>query len=257
MSVVPGNAAAESRPPMEAVERSPGVLPRRLTSRNVARAALVYGVIGLVLTALTLGAAFWAGAHFQAANERLTSRVERLQGTLNSSAVAIEAAAAAVGSAGNTLDQTAAALDSAAGSVNAASAALAAFADTSDSINILGQRPFAGIGDGLRTSAGRLADLSARLGGVATSLRGNRGALDASPAALANLAASLRSASDGLADDVTASLNDVQAILTITFLAAAMWFGAAAVAAIILGLWLRRYTSDEAASNTGLAEEAS
>ncbi len=256
MSVVAGNPNTESPPPA-GVERAPELVPRRLTSRMVARVALVYGVVGLALAALTVGAGFWAGAQLQATNDRLTARVERVQETLNSTALALELSATAVGSAGPTLDQTAVALDSAAASVAAASAALAAIADSADSVNILGQRPFADIGEGFRTSANGIADMSTKLGGVATALRGNRSALDAAPAALSNLATSLRRVSDGMAGDVTANLNNVQAILTVTFLVAALWFGAAAVAAIFLGLWLRRYAVDGAASHPGAAGQMS
>jgi hypothetical protein len=115
-------------------------------------------------------------------------------------------------------------------------------ADSAAAVSILGQQPLGGIGDGFRTTAARLADLSTRLGGIATALEGGRGSLDVAPAVLTSLAVSLRSVGDRLAADVTATLNDVQAILTITFLVAALWFGAPAVAAILFGLWLRRYT---------------
>jgi hypothetical protein len=212
----------------------------------VARVALIYGVIGLVLAALTLGAAFWAAGRFQDTNQRLTARAVRIEGALNSSALALDAAATAVATAGTTIDSTATAIDSAATSLNAAATSLSNVADTAAGVSILGQQPFAGISDGFHNTATHLADLSTSLSGVATALRGNKAALGAVPITLQNLAASLRTASDGLADDVTAGLNDVQAIYTVTFLVAALWFGAPALAALIFGLWLRRYPEDGA-----------
>ncbi len=238
-------SGAVARPP----DGSTGAPPprrRRLTARAISRVALIYGVIGVVLAVLTLGAAFWASGRFQDTSQRMAARAVRIEGVLNSSALALETAATAIGSAGATIDSTAAAIDSAATSINAAATSLSKVADSAAGVSILGQQPLAGISDGFNNTATHLADLSTSLSGVATALRGNKTALAAVPVALTNLATNLRAAGDGLADDVTAGLDDVQSIFMVTFLVAALWFGAPAIASIAFGLWLRRYPEDAA-----------
>ncbi len=209
--------------------------------RRLSTGLLAYGALGIVLAMLGLVAMVWVGGRLGSLTDRVSTQVESVTATLEDTGAVLTDAGDTASSFATTLTQTAESLDKAADSVSSIQPKLADLGAQFRSVDFLGNQPLARAADviaGINTS---LDGLDSRLHAIATSLTDNRASLEANTRSLTALGSRLtilaRDLRTGTIED---SLADIRVIILVTFLLLTAWTAFPAVAAMLLGLWLRR-----------------
>jgi phage-related protein len=156
-------------------------------------------------------------------------------------ATVLDDASASATSFGTTIDSSSAALTTAAGDLRAIVPQLREIETQANAINILGSRPLAPLAGLFGNIAGQLGDLDGRLEAVSTGLVANRGALTANATSLAGLATEIRALRERVPIDLSGStLADTRWLAIVLLLVVLAAVALPAVAALLLGWWLRR-----------------
>lgn len=202
---------------------------------------IVYGLIGILVAVIGLGALVWANGRIASLSDRVNTSVEQLATTMDRTADVLRDASTTASSFTDTLDRTTEAVSSAAQTIVSVRTNLETLESAMRAVDILGLTPLGAPANAVGGIADAIEGLDTRLTAIAASLEGNRDNLSANATSLAALgestgalAARLRS---GAVED---SLSDVQAIITVVLLLFAVWSAVPAIGALAFGVWLRR-----------------
>jgi hypothetical protein len=205
------------------------------------RALIVYGIVGLIVSAIGVAALVWVNDRVGVLRADVEATQLQQAAILDLAAGAIRDAGTTAGSFTVTLDQSSHAVSSAADTIVEVHSGLAVLETELRSVNILGTKPLSASADGVGRIAASMEGLDLRLSLIADSLVGDRLALASNAASLRklgdvtqSLATQLRS---GTIDD---SLGDLQRLISLTLLVFSAWSAVPAVGALMLGVWLRR-----------------
>src|SRR5450759_3651228 len=209
--------------------------------RRVSRALIVYGIIGLVVTAIGFGALVWANGRVSHLRDETEATVARLASTMEVAAYVLHGASTTAQSFSATVDQSAQAVSAAAVTITEVRSDLSALEAQLRSVSILGATPLSSPADAVGRIAASMDGLDGRLSAIADSGEGNRDALEGNATALGELASSTQALAARLGSGVgQGSFGDIQLVIAVTLLAFAAWSLVPAVGALALGVWLRR-----------------
>jgi hypothetical protein len=210
------------------------------TMRRLSRGLIAYGVVGLVVASIGLGATVWVNGRIDSLRHEAEATATRLTATMELAAVVLRGASTTAGSFGGTAGQTAEAVSSAAVTATEVRADLATLEAQLRSVTFFGATPLSSSADAVGRIATSMAGLDAQLALVAQSLQGNRTALAGNAATLAELADSTDALAARLGPSVGQdSFGEVQEVIAVTLLMFAAWSFIPAIGALALGAWLR------------------
>jgi hypothetical protein len=209
--------------------------------RRLSRGLVAYGVFGLFVTAIGVGALVWVDGRVTDLRRDVAATLAQRATTLHLAAVVLRGASTTAGGFAVTVDQTSRAVATAAESITEAQSDLAALEAQLRSVNILGATPLSSSADAVGRLATSIDGLDTRLSLVTDALTGNRQALLGNASSLGQLAG----VTEGLAGQVGSggiedSLGDLQRLISVTLLVLAAWSAVPAAGALVLGAWLRR-----------------
>jgi hypothetical protein len=209
--------------------------------RRVSRGLIVYGIIGLVVTAIGFGALVWANGRISNLRGEAQATVARLATTMEVAAYVLHGASTTAQSFSATVDQSAQAVSAAAVTITEVRSDLSALEAQLRSVSILGATPLSSPADAVGRIAASMEGLDTRLSLIADGGKGNRDALAGNATALGELGDSTQALAARLGSVVGQDLiGDVQLVIAVTLLAFAAWSFVPAVGALVLGVWLRR-----------------
>ena len=209
--------------------------------RRVSRGLIVYGIIGLVVTAIGFGALVWANSRVSHLRDEAEATVARLATMTEVAALVLHGASTTATSFSATVDQSAQAVSAAAVTITEVRSELSALETQLRSVSILGATPLSSPADAVGRIAGSMDGLDTRLSLIADSVKGNRDALAGNATALGELGDSTQALAVRLGSGVGQdSFADVQQVIAVTLLAFAGWSFVPAAGALVLGVWLRR-----------------
>jgi hypothetical protein len=213
----------------------------RLGLQRLSRGLIAYGIVGLIVAAIGLGALVWANGRIGTLSDRVGTTVDSLATTVDNTATALNDASATAESFTTTIDTSVAALTSVADTIGTVRDDLRNLESQLRSVSILGSSPLNGPANTVGNIATSLESLDGRLSAIGESLATNRDSLARNAVSLgalgdstAALAIRLRSGS------VEDSLDDVAVVITVMLLVFTAWAAVPAVGALAFGIWLRR-----------------
>ena len=215
---------------------------KRLRDRlaTISRGLIAYGVTGIVLAVIGLGALFWTGAAIGSLGGRIEGESEQLGATLRATATTLRDASRTAESFGRTLDETPPSVRQAAQTIRNLRPRLEGLEQQAGAINLLGSRPLQGIGELFGQIAADLDGLDGQLDRIADGLGQNRSSLDTNARSLARLGDRLSAFANRLdAGIVTDSLAEIETILFLVLVVLVASMAVPAAGALALGLWLR------------------
>ena len=209
--------------------------------RRVSRGLIVYGIIGLVVTAIGFGALLWANDRVSHLRGETEATVARLASTMEVAAYVLRGASTTATSFSVTVNQSAQAVSAAAVTITEVRSDLSALEAQLRSVSILGATPLSSPADAVGRIAASMDGLDGRLSAIADSGEGNRDALAGNATALGELASSTQALAARLGSSVGQdSFGEIQLVIAVTLLAFAAWSFVPAAGALVLGVWLRR-----------------
>jgi len=202
---------------------------------------IAYGIIGLLVAGLGLGALAWVNSRVDTLSGRVETSVDTLATTMERTADAIRDAATTAETFTVTLERSAEAVSAAADTIRSVRTNLETLENVLRAVNILGVSPLGPAADAVGGIADSIEGLDTRLTGIADGLDANTDALAANAASLGRLADSTAAAAERLRSGVVeASLDDVHVVIVVMLLLFVVWSAVPAVGALVLGTWLRR-----------------
>jgi hypothetical protein len=209
--------------------------------RRLGAGLIVYGAIGLAIALLGIVALVWVNGRVATLADRIGAEVAELATTIETSAQALDDAAATAGSFAGTLERTPPSIRQAGATVDRVQASMLETQDRLAAVSLLGSQPLASVATRFGEMATSLDGLSARLDDIATDLEGNESSLQRNAASLAVLADRLATQAERLRGGfIEESIDDVGTILMVILALFAAWTAVPAVGALGLGVWLRR-----------------
>lgn len=213
----------------------------RAGMRRVSTALIAYGAVALVAGLIGLVVLFGATARLGTVGDRLVAELTRLDALMLRSADALDDASGTALSFANTIERSVPTVEQVATIIGNLQDRLIQIESQMESFSILGNQPLAGVGGSIGDIGRDLEDLDTRLDGIAGELDEDKAALLRNSESLKALSAELRSLEERLKGDViNEAVRDLQLIvfaLTLVVIAIAV---VPAVAALWIGLWLRR-----------------
>jgi hypothetical protein len=223
------------------VTETPASLDIRHSLGQLSRGLIAYGIIGLVVAAIGVGALVWVNGRVGSVRAEVETSVDQLSTTIERTAKALEDASTTAQGFTVTVDQSAVALTSAAATMTQVRTDLLGLESQLRAVNILGTSPLASAADAVGRTATSLDGLDTKLAGIADGLGSNRAALANNATSLGQLGSSTAAMATRLGSgSIEGSLGDVQSILAVTLALFAAWSLVPAVGALVLGVWLRR-----------------
>jgi methyl-accepting chemotaxis protein len=208
---------------------------------RLSRGLIAYGIVGLVVTAIGLGALVWANDRVGHLHGEFDATIGRLATTMDVAAFVLHGVSSTATSFSTTVDQSAQAVAAAAVTITEARSALSALEAQLRSVSILGATPLSSPAEAVGRIAASMDGLDGRVSLIADSARGSRNALAANATALGELADSTQSLAARLGSGVgTDSFGQVQQVIAVTLVALTAWSLVPAAGALGLGAWLRR-----------------
>ncbi len=202
---------------------------------------IAYGIVGLLVAGMGLGALVWVNGRMQAVGELVDSSVDELATTLERTALALEDASATAESFTGTIDRTVEGVSSAADTIASVRSNLETLEGVLRAVNILGLTPLGPPAEAVGGIANAIEGLDTRLSAIADGLGGNRDSLATNGESLGRVADSTAAMAERLRSGVIeASLDDVQAVIGVVLFLLVVWTSVPAVGALGVGLWLRR-----------------
>ena len=209
--------------------------------RRLSQGLIAYGIVGLLIAAVGLGALVWVNGRIGALGTRVDTTVAQLAGTMERTANVLHDASTTAESFTQTVDQSALAVTSAAATITEVRSGLTGLESQLRAVSILGNSPLGSTADAVGRINTSLQGLDTRLLLISESLTANRGALAANATSLDQLGDSMDALAGRLRSGVVEeSLDDVQAVIVVMLLVFAAWSTVPAVGALALGVWLRR-----------------
>ena len=218
--------------------------PRRLGLRGglrrLSQGLIAYGIVGLLVAAIGLGAMVWVNGRLTALGSRLDVTVAQLAGTMERTATVLHDASTTAESFIQTVDQSALAVTSAAATITEVRSGLTGLESQLRAVSILGSSPLGSTADAVSRINTSLEGLDTRLLLIGEGLTANRGALAANATSLDQLGDSMAALAGRLRSGVVEeSLDDVQVVIGVMLLLFAAWSTVPALGALALGIWLR------------------
>jgi len=209
--------------------------------RGLSRGLIAYGVVGLLVAAIGLGAMVWVNGRISAVRAEARTTVAQLAGTIEVAAIVLRGASTTADSFSGTIEGSGRAVVAAAGTIAEVRADLASVESQLRSINIFGATPLASAADAVARIGASMEGLDSELPLIADDLEANREALARNADTLTELATGASSLADRL-DPSTGqdSLDDVQRVMALTLLMFAAWAFVPALGALGLGIWIAR-----------------
>jgi methyl-accepting chemotaxis protein len=208
---------------------------------RLSRGLIAYGIVGLVVAAIGLGAMVWVNGRIGQIRDDAEGTVARLATTMELAANVLHGASTTAQSFSTTVDQSAQAVLAAAVTITEVRSELTALEAQLRSVNILGATPLSAPADAVGRIAASMDGLDGRLSAIADSGKGNRDALAGNSTALGELADSTQALAVRLGSGVGQdSFGEIQLVIAVTLLAFAAWSFVPAAGALGLGVWLRR-----------------
>ena len=207
---------------------------------RLANALIVYGVIGLLATAIGVAALISASGRIGSLGERIVSEAVSLDTIIDRTAGVLTDAAATAGSFAPTVKQTSGTVRSAAVALRDIGPRLRDLETQANAIDIFGSKPVAPLGQLFGQIATDISGLDGQLDGIATEMDRNETALTAnsvSLGALANLVGAYKGRLKPAAID--AGIEDARRLLLITLALFIGWTAIPAVGSLIVGRWMR------------------
>lgn len=213
----------------------------RPEGRWLSRGLIAYGLVGLVVATIGIGATIWANGRIAELRSDALLTVTRVANTMEIAASVLVGASSTARSFSGTANQAAEAVSAAVLTTAEARSDLSALETQLRSVSFLGATPLSSSADAVGRIVTSMEGLDAELVLVAEGLEANRDALAGNGSSLRELADSTR----GLARDLGPSFGldsiaDVQQVIAVTLLMFAAWSIVPAAGALALGLWLRR-----------------
>ena len=218
---------------------------RPLVSRDglqrLSTGLIAYGLIGLLVAGLGLGALVWVNGRLGTLSERVETSVDGLATTLERTAIALDNASETAEGFTDTIDRTVEGVSSAADTIASVRTNLETLESVMRAVNILGLTPLGPPAEAVGGIANAIEGLDTRLTAIADSLEGNRDSLATNAASLARVAESTEAMAERLRSGVIeTSLDDVQVVVGVILLLMVAWTSVPAAGALGVGLWLRR-----------------
>ena len=213
---------------------------------QLANALIVYGVIGLLATAIGIAALISASGRIGSLGERIVSEAVSLDAIIDRTAAVLNDAAATARSFAPTVKQTSGTVRSAAVAIRDIEPRLRDLETQANAIDIFGSKPVAPLGQLFGQIAGDISGLDDQLDGIATEMDRNETALTANSAslgALADLVGAYKGRLKPAAID--AGIEDARRLLLITLALFIGWTAIPAVGSLIVGRWMRRLVAPE------------
>jgi len=213
---------------------------------RLANALIVYGVIGLLATAIGIAALISASGRIGSLGERIVSEAVSLDAIIDRTAAVLNDAAATARSFAPTVKQTSGTVRSAAVAIRETEPRLRDLETQANAIDIFGSKPVAPLGQLFGQIAGDISGLDDQLDGIATEMDRNETALTANSAslgALADLVGAYKGRLKPAAID--AGIEDARRLLLITLALFIGWTAIPAVGSLIVGRWMRRLVAPE------------
>ena len=208
---------------------------------RLSRWLVVYGVVGLMVAVVAIGALAAGLGRVASLSDALRSDANGISETLLQTADVIDSAASTSDEFGLTIDRTTAALGTVGTDIRDIVPRLQAIETQANGINILGSTPLAPLAGLFGEIAGQLGDVQTQLDAVSASLATNRTSLSTTAGSLTKLATQTRDLSTKLGgDSVPNALDDARWLFVAVLGVAALGAAMPAVGALALGLWLRR-----------------
>jgi hypothetical protein len=208
---------------------------------RLARWLVVYGVVGLVVAVVAIGALAAGLGRVATLSDALRGDANGISETLLQTADVIDRAATTSDDFGLTIDRTTAALGTVGSDIRDIVPRLQAIEAQANGITILGSTPLAPLAGLFGEIAGQLGDVQTQLDAVSASLATNRTSLSTTGASLTRLATQTRDLSTKLGgDSVPNALDDARWLFVAVLGVAALGAAMPAVGALALGVWLRR-----------------
>jgi hypothetical protein len=219
-----------------------GASPRSLRRgfRRLATGLTAYGIIGLILAMIAIGALFYVASRVSSLATRVDQQIHSVVTTLDRTADVLADAASTATSFAVTIERTPPVVRQTAAAIAEVRSGLRNAQQEMAGIQILGREPLGGVADVFGRMASNLDGLDTRLELIAGDLEGNRTALLANAASLRALGDQMASmARDLEAGTVRDSFADLQAAIVIIAIVFVLWMTVPAAGALWLGRWLR------------------
>lgn len=208
---------------------------------RLANALIVYGVVGLLATAIGAAALFAASGRIGSLGERIVSEAVSLDAIIVLTADVLDDAATTARSFGPTVDQTSVTVREAAGAIRDIEPRLRDLETQANAIEIFGQRPVARLGQLFGQIATDISGLDDQLDGIATEMGQNEAALTANAESLGALADLVRAYKGRLKPAaIDAGIDDARRLLLMALALFIAWTAVPAVGSLIVGRWTRR-----------------
>ena len=213
---------------------------------------IAYGLVGLLVAGVGLGALVWVNGRIETLGARVSTSVDAIATTLERTAVTLENASTTADSFTGTIDRTVDGVSSAAGTISSVRSSLETLESGLRAVTILGLTPLGAPAEAVGGIANAIEGLDTRLTAIADSLAGNRDALATNAASLARVADSTSAMAERLRSGVIEdSLADVQLVVGVILFLMVAWTAVPAVGSLWIGLWLRRELRRSTAADSG------
>lgn len=242
----PGDATERYEPRPQVQTQVPGPhddrpLGLRGGLARLSTGLIVYGIIGLILAGLGLGALAFINGKVGSLSDRVETSVDQIATTLERTADVLHDASTTAQTFTVTLERSAEGVSAAADTIRGVRTNLERLESVLRAVNILGLSPLGPAGDAVGGIADSIEGLDTRLTAIADSLATNRDSLAANATSLGQLGDSTEATAERLRSGVVeASLDDVHAVTVVMMLLFVAWTAVPAVGALALGTWLRR-----------------
>lgn len=205
-------------------------------SRRLATGLTVYGVIGIALSVAAIVVAFWLDGAFGGTQDDVATQVTQLEATIDKTATSLRDTADSVDGFGMTFESTSTGL----AQVGEVTTRLASVIDDLSTF-FATIKPFVSSVPALDGVAEQLTGLEPSLASIASDLTANRDQLGTTSASLRDLAAQLDEVESTLANGVIDErVGQGFDFLRAAIIALTVWFAMPALAALLIGVWLRR-----------------
>lgn len=209
--------------------------------RRLSTGLIAYGLIGLIVAAVGIGALVWVNGRFSALRGEVETTVDQLVTTTERTARALHDASTTAQSFSVTLDSSAAAMPAVSGQIAGLRSDLAALEGQLRSVNIFGTTPLASAADAIGRVTAGMEGLDTQLSLIGVVLKANGDALAGNATSFDQLGDSTSALATRLGSGVVdESLDDVQLVIVVTLLVFVAGSVVPAVGALLLGIGLRR-----------------
>lgn len=216
-------------------------------SRRLSTGLIVYGVVGLAIAIAMIVAVLLLRGSFGDVQQDVSAQVDRLETTIGKTAVSLRATADSVDGFVGTFERTSAGLVQVSGVVDGLSGVIGDLAGVFDAI-----RPLLGSVPALGNVAEQLGDLTPTIATITASMQRNEPQLERTADSLRDVAVQLDGVQRSLASgDLVTRVDEGFDFLRIAIIALAVWFAVPAVAALYVGISLRRAVSPATSPEAG------